>query len=136
MQLLRGRRQARRRSARSAMAHVARDVHGDATHLGQATALLHDLQACVDKHNQQLREETYLALCGIAMRLHAQLQAAEAERLRSATTTALSGRRRRRAEVEQDDEETERPVRRVLVPMVVHRVGGDVGTRRIASWVL
>ena len=103
------------------MAHVARDVHGEnhATHLGQATALLHDLQACVDKHNQQLREETYLALCGIAMRLHAQLQAAEAERLRSATTTALSGRRHRRAEVEQDDEETERPVRRVLVPMVV-----------------
>ena len=76
------------------MAHVARDVHGEnhATHLGQATALLHDLQACVDKHNQQLREETYLALCGIAMRLHAQLQAADvAQRLDAAAAQRTRG---------------------------------------------
>ena len=121
------------------MAHVARSVHGNsqAMHLGQATTLVHDLQACVDKNNQQMREDAYLALCDIAMRLHAQLQAAQAERRPSATTTA-SGRR---AEVEEDDAGDDDGAadwipRSEYVPMVVHRVGGDVGTRRTASWVL
>jgi|SaaInlV_125m_DNA_1040241.scaffolds.fasta_scaffold18901_2 hypothetical protein len=118
------------------MTHVARG-EDNTTHIGRATALLHDLQACVDKHNQELRDEVYLALCGIAMRLHGQLQEAEEERLRSsAATPAMSGRRPRRAEVDWGDEGTARSVRREDVSMVERRVGSDFGTRRGASWVL
>jgi len=49
------------------------------THIGQATSLLHDLQASIDANNQNMREDAYLVVCGIAMRLHAQLQEAQLE---------------------------------------------------------
>ena len=81
---------------------VARDARS--VHLCTATVLLHDLQSCVDAHNQELREDGYLAMCAIAMRLHAELKAAQASPPTAVAKPPLSGRRRRRGEDEDEDE--------------------------------
>ena len=123
--------QRRANPRRGTMAHIARPVLGNCHAARTAMEIAESLV-----EDGTINEVAYLAMCDLVKRLHARLQATEAEQSQSATT---SGRRRRRAEVEDDDEDDEGAVasmpRREWVPIVTHRVGGRE-PRRPALWAL